>query len=55
MLVCRDRKGMRVHPNMQLALDAVLPDAEVTGIAAAHPGFMMLGLSGLLPVGLEED
>ena len=36
------------HPNLQLALDAVLPDAEVMGISAANPGFMMLGLSALL-------
>jgi hypothetical protein len=36
------------QPNLQLALDAVLPDAEVIGISAANPGFMMLGLSALL-------
>jgi hypothetical protein len=36
------------HPNLQLALDAVLPDAEVIGISAANPGVMMLGLSALL-------
>jgi hypothetical protein len=36
------------HPNLQLALAAVLPDAEVIGISAAHPGFMTLGLSALL-------
>jgi ATPase family associated with various cellular activities (AAA) len=36
------------HPNLQLAIDAVLADAEVFGISTAHPGFMMLGLSGLL-------
>jgi ATPase family associated with various cellular activities (AAA) len=36
------------HPNLQLALDAVLPDAEVMGISAAHPGVVMLGLSALL-------
>ena len=46
------------HPNLQLALDAVLPDTEVMGISAANPGFMMLGLSALLSghamVGLVE-
>ena len=36
------------HPNLQLALDAVIADAEVLGFSAVHPGFMMLGLSGLL-------
>jgi hypothetical protein len=36
------------HPNLQLALEAVLPDAEVIGISAEHPGFMMMGLAGLL-------
>lgn len=35
------------HPNLQLALDAVLPDGEVIGISA-NPGFMTLGLSALL-------
>jgi ATPase family associated with various cellular activities (AAA) len=40
--------GPTDHPNLQLALDTVLPDAEVIGISAAHPGFMRLGLSGLL-------
>jgi ATPase family associated with various cellular activities (AAA) len=36
------------HPNLQLALDAVLPDAVVVGISAANPHFTMLGLSGIL-------
>ncbi|HUA43934.1 MAG TPA: AAA family ATPase [Solirubrobacteraceae bacterium] len=36
------------HPNLQLALDAVLPDAELVGFSGMHPGLMMLGLSGLL-------
>ena len=36
------------HPNLQLALEAVLPDADVIGISAEHPGFMMMGLAGLL-------
>jgi DNA polymerase III delta prime subunit len=36
------------HPNLQLALDAVLPDAAVIGMSASNPGFMMFGLSGLL-------
>jgi hypothetical protein len=28
------------HPNVQLALDAVLPDAEVIGVTSRHPGFV---------------
>jgi hypothetical protein len=36
------------HPNLQLAIDAVLPDAEVLGFTAANPGFMMMGIGGLL-------
>jgi cell division protease FtsH len=36
------------HPNLQLAIDAVLLDANVVGISGVHPGFMFLGLSGLL-------
>src|SRR6202011_1916748 len=36
------------HPNLQLAIDAVLPGAEVVGIAGLHPGYMQFGLSELL-------
>jgi hypothetical protein len=47
------------HPNVQLALDAVLPDAEVIGIASRHPGFTAgladltsgSGIGGLLRTG----
>ncbi|MBV9002062.1 MAG: 26S protease regulatory subunit [Solirubrobacterales bacterium] len=35
------------HPNLQLALDAVLLDGRVIGISA-NPGFMTLGLGALL-------
>ena len=36
------------HPNLQLALDAVLPDAELIGYSAPHAGVMGLGLTELL-------
>jgi ATPase family associated with various cellular activities (AAA) len=37
------------HPNLQLAIDAVLSDAQVLGMAGTHPGFMQqFGLSELL-------
>ena len=36
------------HPNLQLALDAVFPDAEIIGYTAPHMGFAYLGLSELL-------
>jgi ATPase family associated with various cellular activities (AAA) len=47
------------HPNLQLALDAVLPGAEVVGIASRHPGFSAgladltssAGIAGLLRTG----
>jgi len=35
------------HPNLQLALDAVLPEAELIGFTTPHPGFLMGGLTGL--------
>src|SRR5690348_14212220 len=41
------------HPNLQLALDDVLADADVIGISGLHPGFMMMGMSGLLGGGGE--
>jgi hypothetical protein len=47
------------HPNVQLGLDAVLPDAELLGYASSGHGFMAPGLSELVsgramggPVGL---
>lgn len=46
------------RPNVQLALDAVLPEAEVLGVSTGHPGVLMVGLSGLLggpsPMGAVE-
>jgi hypothetical protein len=36
------------RPNLQLALDALLADAGVLGFSAANPGFLMMGLGGLL-------
>jgi hypothetical protein len=36
------------QPNLQLALDAVLPDAEVLGFSTRHPGFGAVGLAELL-------
>jgi len=36
------------RPNLQLALDAVLPDAEVLGLSTPGPGFVMAGLSALV-------
>jgi ribosomal protein L35AE/L33A len=36
------------HPNLQLALDSVLADAELIGFLIPHPGMMVTGLSGLL-------
>jgi hypothetical protein len=36
------------HVNLQLALDAVLPDAEVLGYSAGPEGYMPVGLSELL-------
>jgi ATPase family associated with various cellular activities (AAA) len=36
------------HVNLQLALEAVLPDAEVLGYSAGPTGFMPVGLSELL-------
>jgi hypothetical protein len=33
------------HPNLQLALDAVLPDAEIVGFGARHSGFGGVGLA----------
>jgi ATPase family associated with various cellular activities (AAA) len=36
------------HPNLQLALDAVLPDAEIVGYSARHSGFGGVGLAELV-------
>jgi ATPase family associated with various cellular activities (AAA) len=36
------------RPNLQLALDAVLPDVEVLGFSTANPGYVMFGIGGLL-------
>jgi hypothetical protein len=36
------------HPNLQIALDAVLPDAEVLGYSSSHPGFLAVGLGELV-------
>jgi DNA polymerase III delta prime subunit len=36
------------HPNLQLALDSVLADAEVLGYTARHAGFVEMGLADLL-------
>src|SRR3954451_4174847 len=36
------------HPNVQLGLEAVLPDAEVLGYSTGGHGFMAPGLSGLI-------
>jgi hypothetical protein len=36
------------HANLQLALDAVLPDAEVLGYSAGPVGYMPVGLSELV-------
>jgi histone H3/H4 len=36
------------HPNLQLALDAVLPDAELLGYTAGPHGFMTAGLAELV-------
>jgi histone H3/H4 len=36
------------HPNLQLALDAVLPDAELLGYTAGPHGFMTIGLTELI-------
>ena len=36
------------HPNLQLALEAVLPDAEVLGYVSPHQGFGTIGLNELL-------
>ena len=36
------------HPNLQLALDGVLADAEVVGYSVRHAGFMEVGLSELM-------
>jgi ATPase family associated with various cellular activities (AAA) len=36
------------HANLQLALEAVLPDAALLGMSAVHPAFTGLGLSGIL-------
>ena len=36
------------HPNLQLALDAVLPDAEIVGFRVAHSGFAPLSLADVI-------
>jgi cell division protease FtsH len=36
------------RPNLQLAIDAVLGDAEVLGFSSSNPALMMMGLSGVL-------
>ena len=36
------------HPNLQLAFDAVLPDAEVIGYALSHGGFVPVSLANVL-------
>lgn len=36
------------HPNLQLALDSVLADAELIGFLTPHPGMMVTGLGALL-------
>ena len=36
------------HPNLQLALDSVLADAELIGFLIPHPGMMVTGLGALL-------
>jgi hypothetical protein len=36
------------HPNLQLALDAVLADAEVLGFVSPQGGFMAVGLNAIL-------
>lgn len=36
------------HPNLQLALDAVVPEVEVLGFVSPQGGFMTVGLSALL-------
>ncbi len=36
------------HPNLQLALDAVLPEAEILGFRLHHPGFAPLSLADVI-------
>jgi cell division protease FtsH len=36
------------HPNLQLALDAVLPDAEIVGYGTRHTGFGGVGLADII-------
>ena len=36
------------HPNLQLALDAVLGDAELVGFTAPHMGFGSIGLAEII-------
>jgi hypothetical protein len=36
------------HPNLQLALDAVLRDAEIVGYSARHSGFGGVGLAEIV-------
>jgi len=36
------------RPNLQLALDAILGDAEILGFTSRHPGFGPLGLAEIL-------
>jgi ATPase family associated with various cellular activities (AAA) len=40
--------GLPDHPNLQLALDAVLPGAELLGFSAAHLPFQALGMRELV-------
>ena len=36
------------HPNLQLALDAVLPDAEIVGYGTRHSAFGAIGLADVI-------